>query len=58
MDPLAIYATAVALCLVVLVVGWVFHTPASRTCPFCATQVELGKARCQSCGYVFSEARF
>jgi hypothetical protein len=58
MDPLVIYTSMAVLCLAVLIVGWVFHKPASRKCPFCSTQVELGKTRCQICGYMFSEARF
>jgi rubredoxin len=53
-----IYVSAVAVCLIVLVIGWAFHRPAARKCPHCAAQVQLGKARCQTCGYMFSEARF
>jgi predicted amidophosphoribosyltransferase len=32
----------------------VFHTPpAVRTCPLCDAKVELGRQRCQVCGYRF-----
>jgi hypothetical protein len=32
----------------------VFHVPiATRRCPLCETKVELGRQRCQVCGYRF-----
>ena len=32
----------------------IFHRPvATRVCPLCQTKVELGRQRCQVCGYRF-----
>jgi predicted amidophosphoribosyltransferase len=58
MDPLAIYASMLLLCGVVLVLIRVFRHQVTRTCPLCDAQVELGKPSCQSCGYRFSTARY
>jgi predicted amidophosphoribosyltransferase len=33
------------------------HSP-TRACPLCETQVELGRAHCQACGYRFTSARY
>jgi hypothetical protein len=45
-------------CLAVLVVGWIHKRPATRECPLCESRVELGKIRCQVCGYRFTTARY
>jgi hypothetical protein len=49
-----IYIGAVAILIVASLAVRIFHTPpAVRTCPLCATKVELGRQRCQICGYRF-----
>jgi hypothetical protein len=53
-----LYFGILVLCLVVLVLGWIFKQPATRQCPFCESRVELGKIRCQFCGYRFTTARY
>lgn len=58
MDPALIYFGILGLCLVVLVLGWIHKQPATRQCPLCESAVELGKTRCQACGYRFTTARY
>jgi hypothetical protein len=44
----------VAILVIASLAVRIFHTPpAVRTCPLCATKVELGRQRCQVCGYRF-----
>jgi hypothetical protein len=53
MDPLAIYISAVAVLLIAsLAVGIWRHVP-TRKCHLCGAKVEIGKSRCQVCGYRF-----
>jgi hypothetical protein len=53
MGPLAIYVSAVALLLLAsIAVGIWKHVP-TRKCHLCDAQVEIGKVRCQVCGYRF-----
>ena len=58
MDPALIYIGMLVFCLAVLVLGWIHKQPATRKCPLCESQVELGKISCQVCGYRFSTARY
>jgi hypothetical protein len=37
---------------------WWFRHTVTRKCPLCESKVELGRARCQVCGYRFSTARY
>jgi hypothetical protein len=58
MDPLLIYIGAVAILLVASLAVRIWrHTP-TRKCPLCESAVELGRIRCQICGYRFSTARY
>jgi hypothetical protein len=57
-DPALIYFGMLGFCLVVLVLGWIHKRPATRECPLCESRVELGKIRCQICGYRFTTARY
>jgi hypothetical protein len=43
---------------VVRVLGWAFRARTTRTCPLCGSKVDLGKVRCQTCGYKFTGARY
>jgi hypothetical protein len=53
-EPLAIYLAAVALLVLASVaVGIWKHVP-TRKCHLCGAQVELGRGRCQVCGYRFA----
>jgi hypothetical protein len=36
----------------------VFRRHATRVCPLCDSKVELGRRRCQVCGYLFDESRW
>jgi predicted amidophosphoribosyltransferase len=48
------YIGAVAILGVASLAVRIFHTPqAVRTCPLCEAKVELGRQRCQVCGYRF-----
>jgi hypothetical protein len=56
-NPLLIYVGLLVVMLAASLLVWVFrHTP-SRRCPLCEAQVEIGRTRCQTCGYRFSTAR-
>jgi len=53
MEPLAIYIAAVTVLLFAsIAVGIWKHTP-TRRCHLCDARVELGRRRCQVCGYEF-----
>lgn len=58
MEPLAIFVLILLWFVVVGIAVRVYRWTPTRKCPLCATQVELGKAYCQGCGYKFSAARF
>jgi hypothetical protein len=52
--PLAIYISAIVILLALSIAVWIWrHTP-TRLCPLCESRVELGRARCQVCGYNFA----
>ena len=54
MGPLAIYISmVVALIALSLAVRIWRHTP-TRKCHLCDSAVELGRRRCQVCGYEFA----
>jgi transposase len=53
MGPLAIYISMLVFVLVVLILVRIYHRPATRLCHLCGARVEIGKSRCQVCGYQF-----
>jgi hypothetical protein len=54
MGPLTIYIAIVVLLLgLSLAVRIWKHTP-TRRCPLCESRVEIGRSRCQVCGYNFA----
>ncbi len=57
-DPLTIYISIIGLLLVLTVLLGVFSYHITRGCPQCNARVQLGRPRCQGCGYRFSTARF
>jgi predicted amidophosphoribosyltransferase len=53
LGPLAIYVSTVAVLLLLSIAVRIWkHTP-TRKCHLCGAQVELGRRRCQVCGYEF-----
>jgi hypothetical protein len=51
--PLAIYISTIGLLLLMSIAVMIWkHTP-TRKCHLCGAQVELGRRRCQACGYEF-----
>jgi hypothetical protein len=57
-SPLLIYVGAVLVLVAASVATWIWRQSASRVCPLCEARVELGRTRCQVCGYRFSTARY
>jgi hypothetical protein len=58
MDPLLVYISLFVFFIVAGVLVWAYRHVVTRKCPRCDAQVELGRPRCQVCGYRFSTARF
>jgi transposase len=52
--PLAIYISVVVALIALSITVWILrHTP-TRKCHLCGAQVEIGRRRCQVCGYEFA----
>ena len=58
MDPLLIFIILIAWMGLAGIIVRIFRHVPSRPCPHCNAQVEIGKARCQECGYLFTSARY
>ncbi len=54
MNPLYIYIGLVVVLLALSITVRIFRHTATRKCHLCGVQVELGKGRCQVCGYQFA----
>jgi transposase len=55
---LTVYVGLFVFFAVAGILVWVFRHHATRECPRCRTPVQLGKTRCQRCGYLFTDARY
>ena len=57
-SPLAIFVSMVGVLLVASVLVHVFRRNVTRVCPLCDARVEIGRRRCQVCGYRFDSSRW
>jgi hypothetical protein len=58
MGPLAIYVSLLVFFVLAGGAVWIWRHVPTRSCPQCEARVEIGKARCQSCGYKITSARY
>ena len=58
MGPLGIYITIMLVVLVLGILIRILVRVVTRACPECGAKVELGRQRCQVCGYRFDESRW
>ena len=53
--PLAIYMSVAVLLLALSIAVGIWKHTAVRKCHRCGAMVELGRIRCQACGYRFED---
>jgi hypothetical protein len=58
MDPLLIFCLIFGWFILGGIAMYIYRHVITRVCPQCEAKVELGKQRCQVCGYRFSTARY
>jgi hypothetical protein len=51
--PLAIYISVIAILLLFSIAVRIWKHAPTRKCHLCGAKVELGRRRCQVCGYEF-----
>ena len=54
MGPLAIYISVVVALIALSIAVRIWRHHPTRKCHLCGAQVELGRRKCQVCGYEFA----